>query len=419
MKKTVTHIFGVIVALVLALCMPLPVFAEETFDYPDLCEIWAEYDDDALNLEWDCTNHGGEFTLFVSDNGKDFKKLVTLTDEYEYAYKRSFTKVYFKVTQTRDGKTLESSTIVAEKTKTGYVDVEYYDTDKDGLNDLYETLAGTDKTKADTDGDGLTDYEELGLTGTDPLVYDSVKKGTPDSKADTDKDGLTNIDEIKSGTNPDRADSDFDKLSDGNEVKKYKTDPLKSDTDGDKVSDGDEVALKLDPLKTSSNGKVPDNERIFKQTIPADHEILEYINSEGEIEFSVVISAAGVANYNLDVSKSGYGNVIGRNTAVIGVIPEFEYTNDLTVYEFILGAKIPDNLVPNTAESHTEEDEELEGIKRFQFFRFFEEINTLLPVNTTYDVEKNMVYTTTTDLGTYCIMDLELWVESLAAAMYG
>jgi hypothetical protein len=397
--------------------MSVPVFADETTDYEDLvlCEIWADYDDGELTLEWACSTEGGEFTVFISDNGKDFRKLVALNDEYEYTYKKTFKKVFFKVTQKLDGKTLESSTIVAEKTSTGYVDIEYFDTDGDGLNDFAETLTKTDKTKADTDADGLTDGEEMYLTGTDPLVFDSEKKGTADSKADSDKDGLTNRDEIKSGTYPDRADTDYDKLKDGDEVKKYKTDPKKHDTDGDGVSDGDEITLKLDPLGTKSNGTTPDNERIFKYTIPADSELLENIKSESEIEYSVVIKAAGVAKNNLTVSESGYGGSIGRNSAVIGAIPDFEYTEGLTVYEFKLGAKIPESLVASGKST----DDELSGIKRFYFFRYFEEINTLLPVETTYDAEKNMVYTTTNDLGTYCIMDLEIWLESLSAAMYG
>jgi hypothetical protein len=44
------------------------------------------------------------------------------------------------------------------------------DPDGDGLNNLQEYQYGTDPNKWDTDGDGLSDYEEIFETGTDPLV---------------------------------------------------------------------------------------------------------------------------------------------------------------------------------------------------------------------------------------------------------
>lgn len=37
----------------------------------------------------------------------------------------------------------------------------------------------------------------------------------------------------------------------------------------------------------------------------------------------------------------------------------------------------------------------------------------LLPVETFHDTDKNIVYTTTDCLGTYCLMDMEIWLDSL------
>jgi hypothetical protein len=51
------------------------------------------------------------------------------------------------------------------------------------------------------------------------------------------------------GTNPSVKDTDGDGLTDGDEVNKYKTNPVKSDTDGDRMNDGDEIARGRDPLK--------------------------------------------------------------------------------------------------------------------------------------------------------------------------
>ena len=77
--------------------------------------------------------------------------------------------------------------------------------DNDGLSDWEEAaIYGTDWTNPDCDDDGLLDGEEIHVYGTDPL------------NPDTDGDGLT----------------------DGEEVVTYGTDPTKPDTDGDKILDG-------------------------------------------------------------------------------------------------------------------------------------------------------------------------------------
>ncbi len=112
------------------------------------------------------------------------------------------------------------------------------DTDGDGLSDYDEIYVhGTDPLNPDTDGDGLTDYEEINVYGTDPL------------NPDTDGDGLSDGDEVNVyGTDPLNPDTDGDGLSDGDEVNVYGTDPLNPDTDGDGFSDGQEIEMGTDPL---------------------------------------------------------------------------------------------------------------------------------------------------------------------------
>lgn len=58
---------------------------------------------------------------------------------------------------------------------------------------------------------------------------------------DSDRDGLNDIRERDLGTNPQSADTDSDGLSDFDEVEKYGTDPTDPDTDGDGYLDGKEV----------------------------------------------------------------------------------------------------------------------------------------------------------------------------------
>ena len=107
---------------------------------------------------------------------------------------------------------------------------ELVDTDSDGLSDWDEVNGSTDPIVADTDADGLLDGVELTITNTDPILVDSDGDGTRDGEEDTDNDGLTNVQEIVT----------------------YLTDPFLADTDNDGLSDSTEVRLNLDP-KTATN----------------------------------------------------------------------------------------------------------------------------------------------------------------------
>lgn len=138
------------------------------------------------------------------------------------------------------------------------------DTDGDGLSDGEEVLRrGTDPLNPDSDGDSLTDGEEVLQRGTDPLNPDTdgdglndgdeVRRGTDPLNPDTDGDGLTDGDEIQRGTDPLNPDTDADKLNDGDEVR-LGTNPLNPDTDNDRLIDGDETPPCPDPLNPDSDG---------------------------------------------------------------------------------------------------------------------------------------------------------------------
>lgn len=112
-------------------------------------------------------------------------------------------------------------------------------------NTITYTYDDLNRVTAVTRSDGPTlsySYDEVGNI--------SVRTST---NPDSDGDGLTDIDEINIHlTNPALADTDLDGLSDGDEVLTHGTDPIKPDTDGDGVNDGDEIAAGTNPLDPAS-----------------------------------------------------------------------------------------------------------------------------------------------------------------------
>lgn len=114
------------------------------------------------------------------------------------------------------------------------------DADKDGVPAWLEELLGCSDTNTDSDGDGIDDYTEIYVIGSEPNVADS--------DIDTDGDGLSNLDEINLyGTRPNKPDSDLDGLTDAEELT-LGTNPLIADSDGDGICDGDEVKLGTNPM---------------------------------------------------------------------------------------------------------------------------------------------------------------------------
>lgn len=86
--------------------------------------------------------------------------------------------------------------------------------------------------------------------GSPPSVPKPPSVNEEGGVTDTDGDGLTNDQENQAGTNPAVQDTDGDTLSDGDEVKKYRTDPLKADSDGDGYTDAQEIKNGYNPLGT-------------------------------------------------------------------------------------------------------------------------------------------------------------------------
>lgn len=185
------------------------------------------------------------------------------------------------------------------------------DTDGDGLTDAEEMELGTDANNADTDGDGLTDGEEVNEYNTDPL------------NADTDGDGLNDGEEVNSyGTDPLNPDSDGDGLDDGEEVNNYRTDPLSDDSDGDSLSDYDEVMeYNTDPNNTNTDGDgFSDSQEVAMGTDPNDPEDPAYIR-EGDL---------GTINFDFDRSNidDQAASILTENVRLLTSAPNFRVRID-------------------------------------------------------------------------------------------
>jgi len=147
----------------------------------------------------------------------------------------------------------------------GEIDCIDDDDDGDGLSDFDEWLNGTDPLVWDSDGDSVSDGEEVLVHGTDPLL------------ADSDGDGLNDGEELEAGTDPLDSDSDDDGLDDYLELALIGSDPLDHDTDDDGFNDAAEYYAGTDPQDPDSDGDgVVDGEDAF----PLDDS--ESIDTDGD-----------------------------------------------------------------------------------------------------------------------------------------
>ena len=142
------------------------------------------------------------------------------------------------------------------------------DLDGDGLSDWEEFhIHGTNPEDSDSDGDGILDQQELEL-GSNPLVVDLDADGDGaywfDDCDDNDSSFAPDVTESLDGLDNDCdedidedffwIDTDMDGLTDYAEYHQYSTDPNDGDSDGDGLPDGTELnEFMSDPLVADSD----------------------------------------------------------------------------------------------------------------------------------------------------------------------
>lgn len=377
---------------------------------------FGSYDEDAnvIDIEWQSNYGNSTYGIFCSDDNINYNHIATVTDstEYQYFITDDFETRYFKVVLTTNyGEKIESVPFVVTKDEYDYYDVEFLDSDNDGLPDVLEIAIGTRPDLADTDGDTLTDYQEVYITGTDPTVYDSVIEGVSDADADCDSDGLSNSYEIELGSDPCSEFSDEDEFNDYDEVYIYGTDPTKTDTDDDGISDSSEIKLGLDPNDPQTFG-IPDSEYSFYQVISADSKVLSEINTEGSpYTLSVELDTNMYAEDEITAEISGYSKAI-ENEAMLGNGVDIAISDVCNPENIVIKYTVKDTYLENTDGTFSSLPE-FQGIRRLNVFKLDTETNMLLPIETQFDDDNNVLYAEVDEFGTYCIMDMEIWLKNI------
>jgi hypothetical protein len=187
------------------------------------------------------------------------------------------------------------------------------DTDGDGLTDEEEVSAGTSAFLADSDGDGFSDLVEVRQTnaGLDPRFSGDADCRMDTDRRDDDGDGLLNCEERYFGTNSRLIDSDADGFPDDVEVR-LGTNPSAADnladTDFDGALNGTELAGHTDPR----HNDVADFSRIAYRTT------LRLLRDEASLPGQLCYDFA-VSNITLVPTGQPSGLQEGTNTIVFRV----------------------------------------------------------------------------------------------------
>jgi hypothetical protein len=191
------------------------------------------------------------------------------------------------------------------------IDTLYVDSDGDGLTDAEELARGTDPRDRDTDDDGVSDFIEIktqalnndGTISPDPLVFDS--NCTPSANGfwpDQDSDGLTDCEETIKGTFRFVADYDADGIPDGLEVLAG-TNPKDELYVNDADFDG-----ALDWFEVQRHTNVLANDRIVRERYGYDYFVADNGHPDPILEPEL---PQGIRKYNFEISNISLMETLG------------------------------------------------------------------------------------------------------------
>lgn len=266
------------------------------------------------------------------------------------------------------------------------------------LQELYQVEAD----EGDADGDGLNNYTEICVTGTDPNLVDTDEDGINDADEDADEDGLSNGNELRAGTDLNKTDTDHDGLTDGEEAEVYNTDPTAADTDGDGLNDGDEIALGLEPLVQKTDGVTLDSERKFEQTLDEDNIDDRLLADTSDARPSLKVNTTGNINSKA-VLRGAQSYHFTDSRAIVGEPVELvtEDTGDQTL-SFALGQTIQSTLD--------------DGVTNANLICKYNDDGSVEYLDTELDAATNTVSASLTGAGTYFVMNVRSLVDEMSRA---
>lgn len=257
-------------------------------------------------------------------------------------------------------------------------------------------LYGIDPDEVDSDGDGLSNFTEIYLTGTHPAMTDTDENGVSDADEDADADGISNIEEIRLGTNPAKADTDNDGITDAAELD-LGTDPSRCDTDGDTLPDNDEVLLGLNPLAQYTDGQMLDAERVFTQKLD-DRNFEEQLTASGNAAVpSLTLNTTGNINRRVSVTEAA-AQQFSDSRALIG-----KPVN-------VKGNKIGQGTITFTLNTAAA------AVNTKTVCRYNEDGSTEY-LDTYYDAAANTLSARISGEGTYFVMDVKTMLDEMGLAM--
>jgi hypothetical protein len=193
------------------------------------------------------------------------------------------------------------------------------DPDGDGIITVIEVLLGCDPDSADTDGDGLSDFDEI-------FVY-----GTLVDNADTDGDGMLDGVEIELGC-----------------------DPLDPDSDGDGIPDGADSAplayvkeCRIDvtgpiPIGTAIEGTIDARGQVTDAKIRWGDGGVELLDGPGTSSFQYAYDAAGIYLVDCEVTDTTGGTQSSDAGYVVVYDPSAGFVTGGGWIDSPAGAYVPD-----------------------------------------------------------------------------
>lgn len=218
------------------------------------------------------------------------------------------------------------------------IDLIHVDSDGDGLTDEEEIAYGSSVSLTDTDNDGLSDFFEVKVSSPGhvlvPIVADSPCQPPPDGIwVDSDSDGLTDCEEYVKGTQRYITDTDRDGMPDGLEFV-MGTNPLENEYTRDADFDGVQ-----DWLEVQKHSNVNTNDPIVRDR----HSYIYYVEDMGLVPINQGTALPSyVREYQFRISNIDVMDTL--EYAVGNQVYQEAGDNFLRVYV----AQVPEDM-PNTA----------------------------------------------------------------------